>query len=144
MEAGNAKKRAQEEDTEESPDKKAKTEPAPTMKVHFIEIVTPNAEATIKTYSSVHGVTFGDPVAELGGARTTKLEDGGLLSVRAPMHDQEKAVVRPYMLVKDIEAAVAGAEKAGALIAVPPMKIEGHGTIAIFIQDDIESGLWQL
>ena len=114
------------------------------MKVQFIEIVTPNVEATMETYSAVHGVTFGDPVAELGGARTTKLEDGSLLSVRAPMHDKERAVVRPYMLVEDIEAAVAAANKAGALIAVPPMKIEGYGTIAIFIQDDIESGLWQV
>jgi predicted enzyme related to lactoylglutathione lyase len=52
--------------------------------------------------------------------------------------------VRPYILVKDIEAAVAAAAKAGAEIIVPPLKIPGHGTCAIFYQSKIESGLFQL
>ena len=80
----------------------------------------------------------------MGGARTAKLANGGMLGVRAPMHDAEKPVVRPYILVNDIKAAVAAAGKSGAEIAVPPMEIEGHGTCAIFIQNGIESGLWQL
>ena len=60
------------------------------------------------------------------------------------MHDAEKPVVRPYILVEDIEATVAAAADSGAEIAVPPMKLAGHGTCAIVIQGGIESGLWQL
>lgn len=114
------------------------------MKVHYLEIVTPDVDVVCATYSQLHGVTFADGDPNLGGARTAKLSDGGVLGVRAPMHDAERPVVRPYFLVNDIEAAVAGAVKSGAEIAVPPMKIEGHGTCAIFIQNGIESGLWQL
>jgi predicted enzyme related to lactoylglutathione lyase len=59
------------------------------------------------------------------------------------MHNGENAVTRPYMRVKDIEAAVAAASEAGAEIAVPPMKIPGHGTCAIYIEGGVEGGLWQ-
>jgi predicted enzyme related to lactoylglutathione lyase len=53
-------------------------------------------------------------------------------------------VTRPYILVDDIEAALAAAGRAGAEITVPPMSIPGHGTCAIIYQSGIESGLWQL
>ncbi len=48
-----------------------------------------------------------------------------MIGVRAPMHDAEKPVVRPYMLVENIEAIVAIAKQAGAVVAVPPMKLPG-------------------
>jgi predicted enzyme related to lactoylglutathione lyase len=114
------------------------------MKIQYLEIVTPDVEAACATYAAAHRVSFSDPTPALGNARTAKLADGGLLGIRAPMHEAEKTVVRPYVLVDDIEAAVAAADKAGAEIALPPMKLEGHGTCAIFIQDGIESGLWQV
>jgi predicted enzyme related to lactoylglutathione lyase len=60
------------------------------------------------------------------------------------MHDGEKPVTRAYVLVEDIEAAVAAAAASGAVIAVPPMEIAGHGTCAIYFQGGIEAGLWQL
>jgi len=72
------------------------------------------------------------------------LADGGMLGVRSPLNDGERLVVRPYILVEDIEAAVAAAAKAGAEITLPPMGIPGHGTCAIVFQGGIESGLWQL
>ncbi len=115
-----------------------------TMQVHYIEIVTADVEAYCQLYSQIHGVTFGDSDPSLGGARTTRLANGGMMGIRAPMHDGEKLVTRAYMLVEDIEAAVAMAAKSGAEIAVPPMTIPGHGTCAIFFQGGIETGLWQL
>jgi len=114
------------------------------MKVQYLEIVTPEVDVVCATYSQIHGVTFGDRDANLGGARTAKLANGGTLGVRAPMHDAEKTVVRPYFLVDDIEAAITTAADSGAHIALPPMVIESHGTCAIFIQNGIETGLWQL
>ena len=60
------------------------------------------------------------------------------------MRDTENPVVRPYLLVDDIQAAVDVAEEAGAEIAIPPMELPGLGTFAIFIQGGIESGLWQV
>ena len=82
-------------------------------------------------------------VAEFGNARTADLAGGGRIGVRAPMRETEKPVVRPYLLVDDIEAAVKAARDAGAEIAMPPMPIPGQGTFSIYILGGIEHGLWQ-
>lgn len=114
------------------------------MQVQYLEIVTNEVDAVCATYEQLHGVTFGAGDDGLGGARTASLPDGGLLGVRAPMHETEEPVVRPYLLVDDIEAAASAAVEAGAEIAHPPMAIPGHGTFAIFIQGGIHHGLWQV
>ncbi len=114
------------------------------MQVHYLEIVTPNADALCEQYTKVHGLTFSDRIANLGGARTAKLAGGGILGVRLPLRDNEAPVVRPYVLVEDIAKAVAMSEAAGAVVALPPMPLPGHGTCAIVIQGGIECGLWQL
>ncbi|MFG0317693.1 MAG: VOC family protein [Planctomycetota bacterium JB042] len=113
------------------------------MRVQYLEIVTPDAEATCANLAALHGVGFSDPVPMLGGARTARLEGGGRIAVRGPLRPDESPVVRPYLLVDDIAAAVKAAEEAGAVIAHPPFELEGHGTFAIFIQGGIEHGLWQ-
>lgn len=114
------------------------------MQIPYLEIVATDVETICTLYSEIHGVTFGDADQDLGGARTARLANGGILGVRAPMHDGERPVVRPYILVEDIEAAVAAAARSGAEIIVPPMKIPNHGTCAIVFQGGIESGLWQV
>ena len=113
------------------------------MQIHYLEIVTKEVDAVCAAYAAVNGVQFGEPHAGLGNARTAALPDGGLVGVRAPMHDAEEPVVRPYWLVDDIEAAVASAVQAGGEVAHPPMEIPGHGTFAIYIQGGINHGLWQ-
>jgi uncharacterized protein len=122
----------------------SKTESEGAMQIQYLEIVTKDVNAVCATYAKLHGVTFGDGDPRLGGARTAALPDGGLLGVRAPMHEAEEQVVRPYLLVDDIESAVAAAVESGAEIAHPPMKLPGHGTFAIFIQGGINHGLWQV
>lgn len=114
------------------------------MHVHYLEIVTKDVDAVCASYAQLHGVTFGDGDASLGGARTAPLSDGGMLGVRAPMHETEEPVVRPYLLVDDIEAAIAAAVEQGGEVAHPPLELPGHGTFAIFIQGGIHHGLWQL
>lgn len=114
------------------------------MYIQYLEIVTKDVETVCGLYARMHGVTFSGPDQSLGGARTSPLATGGTLGIRAPMHAAERPVMRPYILVTDIAAAVAAAVDSGAVIAVPPMEISGHGTCAILIQDGIESGLWQL
>jgi predicted enzyme related to lactoylglutathione lyase len=113
------------------------------MQVHYLEIVTKDVDAVCDAYAAANGVQFSDPDAGLGNARTAALPDGGLVGVRAPMHEAEQPVVRPYWLVEDIEAAVAAAVKAGGEVAHPPMEIPGRGTFAIYIQGDIHHGLWE-
>ena len=54
-----------------------------------------------------------------------------MVGVRAPMHETEEPVVRPYWLVDDIEASVAAAVEAGGEVAHPPMEIPGHGVSLI-------------
>ena len=113
------------------------------VKIHFLEIVTPDVDGACSLYSMMYGVTFGDPDPNLGGARTAALDGGGMLGVRAPLRDTETPVVRPYVLVDDISAAVSAAAEAGAEIAMTPTEIAGYGQFAIVIRGGIESGLWQ-
>ncbi len=114
------------------------------MQIHYLEIVTADVDAVCSAYAAAHGATFGEPDAGLGGARTAPLPGAGIVGVRAPMHDAEPPVVRPYWLVDNIEAAVAAAVEAGGEVAHPPMEIEGHGTFAIYILGGVHHGLWQL
>jgi predicted enzyme related to lactoylglutathione lyase len=114
------------------------------MQIHYLEIVTPDVDATCGALEKVHGVSFSAPEAGLGNARTAALKDGGQIGVRAPMHEAEEPVVRPYVPVDDIEAAAEAAQVAGAEIAHPPMEIPGHGKFAIYIQGGIHHGLWQV
>jgi predicted enzyme related to lactoylglutathione lyase len=113
------------------------------MQIHYLEIVTEGVDAVCATYAAANGVQFGEPDIRLGGAKTAALHGGGLVGVRAPMHETEETVVRPYWLVDDIEAAFAAAVEAGAEVAHPPMEIPGHGSFAIFIQGGVHHGLWQ-
>lgn len=113
------------------------------MQVYYLEIVTPEVEAVCAAYAAMNGARFGEPDAGLGNARTAALAGGGLVGVRAPLHESEDPVVRPYWLVDEIEAAVAAVVKAGGQVIHPPMETPGHGTFAIYIQGGIHHGLWQ-
>jgi predicted enzyme related to lactoylglutathione lyase len=112
--------------------------------VQYLEVVTPDVDATCTALEKVYGVSFGKPAAELGHARTAGLRGGGLIGVRAPMRGTEQPVVRPYALVENIAAAVEAAEAAGAELVLPPTEIPGRGKCAIYILGGIEYGLWQL
>ena len=87
------------------------------MRIHYLEIVTKEVDAVCAAYAAATGVQFGSSDAGLGNARTTALPGGGLVGVRAPMHESEEPVVRPYWLVDDLEAALAAAVEAGDEIA---------------------------
>ena len=103
-----------------------------------------DVDATCAALENLHGVRFGEPEAALGNARTATLEGGGRVGVRAPMREDEAPVVRPYVLVDDIEAAVKAAEAAGGQVAMPATEIPGHGKFAIYFQGGIQYGLWEL
>jgi len=113
------------------------------MQIHYLEIVTPEVDAVCATCEQLYGVSFGEPEAGLGNARTAALSNGGRIGVRAPLHETEEPVVRPYVLVDDVGAAVRAAEAAGAMIAHPPLELPGYGKFAIYIQGGIHHGLWQ-
>ena len=114
-----------------------------TINIHYLEIVTPDVDATCNVLSKAHGVTFSEPIAEFGNSRTASLDNGGRIGVRGPMRETETPVVRPYILVDDIEAAVEAAREAGGEIAIGPMEIPGQGMFAIYLLGGIEHGLWQ-
>jgi len=119
-------------------------EAEPVMLVQYLEVVTPEVDATCAALAEMHGVTFGEAEPGLGSARTAALKSGGRIGVRAPLRPDEEPVVRPYVLVSDITAALKVAEDAGAEVAVGPTEIPGHGTFAIYFQGGIQHGLWQL
>ena len=113
------------------------------MKVEYLEIVTPEVEALCRQYASIYDIEFSDPIAGFGGARTAKVDGGGMLGIRGPLRDTETPVVRPYLLVDDIKAAVESAAESGAEVAMPPMEIPEYGMFAIVIHGGIECGFWQ-
>lgn len=112
--------------------------------VHYLEVVTPDVEATCAALAKLHATTFGKPVAELGGARTAALAGGGSIGVRPPLRPDEEPVVRPYVLVDDIAAATEAARAAGGEIAIGPLEIPGRGRFTIYVLGGIEHGLWQV
>lgn len=114
------------------------------MKVHYLEIVSLDADAVCKAFEAAHKISFGEADASLGGARTCTLSDGCIVGVRSPLRETENPVVRPYWLVEDIETAVANVKAQGAEIAVPPMEIPGKGKFAIYLSGSNDHGLWQL
>lgn len=114
------------------------------MQIQYLEVVTKDMDAVCAAYEAANGVKFGEPDARLGNARTASLVGGGLVGMRAPLRASEEPVVRPYWLVKDIEATVAAVVQAGGFIAVEPAPIPGHGTFAIYLQGGNDHGLWQV
>jgi predicted enzyme related to lactoylglutathione lyase len=114
------------------------------MQIQYLEIVTKDVDAVCAAYAAACSAHFGEPVAELGFARTATLAGGGRVGVRAPLRETEAPVVRPYWGVDDIEAAIAAAVQAGGELALPPMAIPGHGTCAIYLRGGNDHGLWQL
>lgn len=114
------------------------------MRVHYLEIVATDVDAVCSAYAASSNLQFGEPKAELGNARTAEVEGGSVVGVRAPMHEAEEPVVRPYWLVDNIESAVAAAVAAGGKVAHPPLEIPGRGIFAIYILGGVHHGLWQL
>jgi predicted enzyme related to lactoylglutathione lyase len=112
--------------------------------VYYLEIVTPDIRATSDFYTGAYGWRFEPEAPELGNARVATLPDGSLCGIRAPMHDQEKPIVRTYLRVADIDTAVQRAAELGATVALAPMEIPGRGKIAIYFLGGIEQGLWQI
>lgn len=115
----------------------------PGTQVHYLEIVTPEVDATCETYAEAHGLTFGEPEMVLGGARTAPTANGGMIGVRAPMGAAEAPLIRAYLLVEDIDAAFKAATESGAQAAHPPLELAPHGSFAIYIQGGVQHALWE-
>lgn len=126
---------AQEETTVE--------EEKPAVTLYYLEFVTPDVETTCALLAEQHGVTFGEPDAPLGGARTAPMLGGGLLGVRAPMHAAEEPTVRPYRIVEDIQVATDTAVAAGGKLMVPPSPSPGRGKYSIYELGGLQHALWQ-
>ena len=116
----------------------------PEHTVYYLEIVTPDVEAAHHHYGKTFGWHFEAKGPELANSFVATLPDGSLCGIRAPLHDQEKPIVRTYLRVTDIEAAVQEAGQLGGEIALEPTEIPGYGKIAIYLHGGIEQGLWQV
>ena len=113
------------------------------MSVHYLEFVCRDVEAQCAAFEAAHGISFGEPVPELGQARVAEMAGGMRIGVRAPLADHEEPIVRSYLAVDDIDATVRAAEAAGAVLAYPPTRQGDTGTWAIYILDGLQVGLWQ-
>lgn len=128
--------------TSQAPQNQSALDAPKAINLHYLEIVTSETDAMCNSLEQMHSVGFSKPLAELGNARTAQLSNGAQIGVRAPM-GEEQPVVRPYVLVDDIHAAVKAAEEAGAEVLMPPTEIPGQGSFSIYYLGKIEHGLWQ-
>ncbi|MEM1080957.1 MAG: hydroxylase [Pseudomonadota bacterium] len=110
------------------------------MSIQYLGVVTTDVAGVCASNASSQGIEFGAPDPGLGQARTAAWPAGGMIGIRAPMHDGEEPMIRPYMRVDDIEHAVAAAVAAGATLAVSPMDLLEHGQCAIVFQGDVQLG----
>ena len=113
------------------------------LPIQYLEIVTPDVDATCAALESIHGVSFSEPQPHLANSRTAPLESGARIGVRAPMRGTEVPVVRIYARVTDIHAATEAAAEAGGSVAMAPMAIGDEGHFSIYLQGGIEYGLWK-
>ena len=72
------------------------------MNIQYLEIVTPEVDATCAALAKLHAVTFSEPVPALGNARTATLAGGGITGVRAPMHESEEPELLASLLKIDV------------------------------------------
>ena len=120
-----------------------KTEGNPKVAVHYVEIVSNDADTLTSLYQDMYGLSFGPPDPDLGQARVARRADGALVGIRKPLASHEHPIIRTYLAVEDIQRAVKKAEQHGATIAYPPTRQGDRGTFAIVIQGGVEHGLWQ-
>ncbi|HVM12121.1 MAG TPA: hypothetical protein VM638_06575 [Actinomycetota bacterium] len=113
------------------------------MSIHYLEIVSEDADSLIRLHERMHGLSFGEPDPDLGHARVAMRPDGTLIGIRKPLAAHEGATMRTYLEVDDIERAVKAAADAGALVAYGPTRQGVRGTFAIVIQGNVQHGLWQ-
>jgi len=111
--------------------------------IHYLEIVSNDADQLTALYEGMHNLSFGAPDPDLGQARVARRADGTLVGIRKPLAAHERPIMRTYLAVEDIQEAVKKAEANGATIAYPPTRQGQQGTFAIVIQGGVENGLWQ-
>lgn len=117
---------------------------APESPLHYLEIVTPEVEATCRMYAEICGWSFAPPEPALGNARVATLPGGALLGIRAPLSPEEAPVVRPYFRVPDLAAATQAAARHGGCLALDSMELPGRGRIAIQVLGDVQQGFWEV
>jgi hypothetical protein len=116
----------------------------PEHTVYYLEIITRDVQGTADFYAAAFGWQFEPEAPELGNALVAHLPDGSLCGIRAPMHAQEEPIVRTYLRVPDLAAAVEKATELGATMAIESMEIPGRGKIAIFFLGGVQQGLWEV
>jgi hypothetical protein len=84
------------------------------MAVHYLEIVSSDADALTELYQRMHGLSFGPPEPDLGQARVATQADGALVGIRKPLAAHEQSIMRTYVAVQDIQQALKEAEESGA------------------------------
>ena len=112
--------------------------------IHYLEIVTPDVEATRQLYSAAFGWNFQPAVAELGNAAVAAIPGGSLCGIRAPLHAEEAPVVRTYIRVPNLAATTKEARRSGATILLESMDLAGWGKISIYEIGGLQHGLWQV
>jgi len=102
----------------------------------WYELMTPDAEGSKRFYDAVVGWRIGEPVEEFQGYRMIGRADGGFAGGVLPLTDEmQQHGARPtwlgYIVVDDVDAAVASIEQAGGKVLLAALDLPNVGRIAM-------------
>ena len=89
------------------------------MAVHYVEIVSNDADTLTGPYQRMHGLSFGPQDQDLEQDCVAARVDGTLVGIRKPLAAHEHPIMRTCVAVEDIQQAGKKAEEHGAPLLVP-------------------------
>jgi uncharacterized protein len=110
----------------------------------WIDLSSPDIDASVKFYGGLFGWTADEGDPEFGGYRMLR-SNGKMVAGLGPiMNPGQPPAWMTYVSVDDAKATVEKAKQAGGTVLVEPMQIGGAGSMAI-VQDPTGAvvGLWQ-
>lgn len=115
----------------------------PTGAPIWVDLMTPDADASVAFYGGLLGWTFEEPNPDFGGYRNAQL-DGERVAGMMQAQPGEPAGWSVYLQTADAEATVAKAEAAGSTVVVPAMPLQDLGSMAVVTDPGGATiGMWQ-
>ena len=110
----------------------------------WIDLSSPDPDASAAFYGTVMGWTTTEPAAETGGYRRFLQGDASIAGVMGHMQDGQPTVWSTYVSVADADATTAKVIAAGGSVIVEPMDVIDMGRMAVFADPSgAIFGIWQ-
>ena len=111
----------------------------------WIDLGTPNMEATLAFYGGLFGWTADEPRGEeFGGYRTLRKDGKSVGGVMPLMSPEQPPVWTCYVSTDDADKVAALVSDGGGQVFAPPMQVESLGRMAVFADPTGAAfGIWE-